>query len=67
MAALINDPRGPQPILVHPGVTWPPLGKQCEINNCGNPAYKTCDQKDGCTWKGCGKAICMDHCEIEVG
>lgn len=54
-----------QPIMVFPGVFWPSLGKPCEINNCGAPAYNVCNT-NMCGWTGCGKAMCMAHCKIEV-
>merc|ERR1712166_789065 len=58
----------PQPIMVFPGVTWPPLNKPCEIDEaCGAVAYQYCNDKSCGLWKGCGKAMCMAHCKIEQG
>ena len=56
----------PPSVMVFPGVMWSPIGKPCEINNCGSPAYKLCDSPATCGWVPCGKAMCLAHSKVEV-
>ena len=49
-------------------VWWNSLGPGivCQVDNCGNLAYKYCDKTLECgtteLFKGCGKAMCLAHC-----
>ena len=38
----------------------------CEINNCGKPANRYCDQSFACGWKACGRAMCEAHKEVDT-
>ena len=55
----------PKPITVFPGVVWSPIGKPCEIDECGELAYRICDISS-CGFDGYGKAMCIKHCNIEI-
>ena len=41
-------------------------GIVCQVDNCGAVAYQHCNFPMPCTdgYSGCGKAMCMAHCEI---
>ena len=55
-----------QPVMIFPGIIWNPIGKSCEIENCGSEAYKICDEKIYNLWRGCGKAYCISHANIDI-
>jgi hypothetical protein len=43
---------------------WKALGRECEIKNCGSPAYQKCDQSLG-AWSGCAMAMCLNHVKVK--
>ena len=49
------------------GVMWNLLGEgiNCEVDNCGKPAYQICDQKFE-QYVGCGRKMCLDHCDLKI-
>ena len=65
---------GPPIAVIIPGrVYWHQMGKehQCEVLDCKMPAYKMCDyETKHCgfikLFKGCGRKMCMNHCELTM-
>ena len=63
---------GSQPITVYDGGNefnreiWQPLGRPCEIEGCTNEAYNVCEDEYLCFWKGCKKAVCVDHANVRT-
>ena len=53
------------PKEIAPGtyIYWFPINKPCEIDGCGAPAYHLCNYA-ALSFKGCGRAMCLDHCHI---
>ena len=43
------------------------MGRPCEMEGCKNEAYKICDDEYLCFWKGCMKAVCVDHANVRTG
>ena len=35
--------RSDESVMMCKDVFWSPIGKPCEINNCGSPAYQNCN------------------------
>jgi hypothetical protein len=56
--------------MVVEGIYWNPLGpgQNCEVDNCGSPAYQICNKEMDCCgnkgFKGCGRKMCMAHCSL---
>ena len=43
------------------GITWKPLGVNCDFPECEFEAYQHCNCELFFCWRGCGKAACLHH------
>jgi hypothetical protein len=65
---LNGEQPGANGVRITDKIYWYPNGNACEVDNCGQPAYKICDDSTELLtgWRGCGKNMCMAHCDYDI-
>ena len=64
---LTDFSQAPATEYVRADLEWKCLRVQCELNNCTNVAYATCNRTVclcGLLWRGCGRKMCIAHAKI---